>query len=441
MAMIQVCCVVDVRVADFDEGELRKILAAFDEVDAVARLELEESSVGALPRDGSFRVNWATGSIAALRTWSKLERSGPSYATLDVDGCTSPRVYVEVLEELFDAGVCPLVRPMQPHGVDAVAQLQKLRAPILASLENDALGVSAGGIVASRVRLLPAGVLMATKPIRRWKMDGASLRAALGEIEPSLFVPSYPQCFSLPDGSKLRQFIGGGTMAASHSAAQLECQASLGFEDRSEFEAWLAEVARDEVLADRLPVGWRRPASRPFDDERRLSVSALPQSLASAIVLAGALLRGARVEVEEFVGLRVQLTGASGFGSGQVFNLTEFDDPAIAREQEDVARRGLDLVASACGMIARCRAPDRAREAAAKTLAFLGVPHARRVFDSLDGGAASESTLVHLLRDVWRNGAARRLRERIEHEVVSRQIAKHLDDQVDKLLKSLAGAP
>lgn len=442
MAMISVTCVVDVRAADFDESRLERILAALDEVDAVARLEIDASSVPAAPRDSSFRIQWATGGIAALRAWSKLGRQGPSYATLDVDGRASPRAYLDVLEELFDAGICPLVRSVPPHGVQAVEELHKWRAPILAACEGDAPDVAPIGMMSHRARLLPDGALAGGPPVPIWEMDAASLRSALGEREGSLFVPCSPWCFPLPDGSKLRQFLGGGAMATSHLAAQLECQASLGFDDRQAFEGWGAEVTRNEAQADGLPVdpGWGGPPSRPFDDEQRLSVRALRHSFASGIVLASALLRGDRAEVEAMVGLHLQLTGANGFGEGPDIKLIDLTDPAIARRQEEVARHGLALVASACGLIALCRAPLEARKAAAKTLAFLGVARAEKVAHWVESRAEADAELVRLSRRVWRNAPGERVREQMRQESEPQRIAQHLEKQVDKLLRSLTGA-
>lgn len=435
MSMVSVTYVVDVRAADFERAQLQRVLVALENVEAVARVEIDETFAREVPAELSRRILWATGADAALRAWARVERRGFAYATLEVDGLTSPEVHLRTLEELFDAGVAPLVRAIAPEGVKALAALRERSAPIAADAGTS--DVAPLGVTMNRRRLRADGALVAGPDVPIWDLDPSVLRLHLDANDGGLFTPDEPRSFQLPDRTMLRVFLTGGATAMALAAATIECRASLGFRNAEEFDEWLAQVVREETG---LPLNliWLRPI-QAFDRDGVLHAGALPRSLPAGVVVASALLReDARDDVEELLGLRLRLAGATSDGKPYV-RLIELDALDIAQRQTELARGGLELLASACGVIAICRAPLAARRAALGTLAFLGVPPARAIARSIEHNPVCTEELRAHSRRMWRDRPGKSVRERIAREHDPRAIAKHLEEQLDRLASALSG--
>lgn len=436
MAMISVSCVVDVCEADFDANRLSCVFATLDAVDAVVRLELDDGSALGGPESGAS-VNWVRGTVPALERWLAAAPRGCNYATLFVDGLTSPAKCLELIEQLFDAGVQTILRSVPPHGATAAAMLARADLPVI--LESEAEDAAPDGMTGKRARLLRSGAIEGGPATAIWELDPAELLVALDASEAEYFSPATPHTVRLPDGSKLRELVAGGSMAAGHTAALLACQASLGFKAAAQFEDWLASVS--EHGADHLPTGMASPSlRRRLDSDGRLTASTLGKSLASAVVLAGELLTGARSHVERHVGLRVCLMGPNGEASGEEFDLGELDDASIAERQVQLADHGLGLLASACGMIAVSPAPLEARLVATQTLAFIGVPDARRVRGWLEARTGHEPHIIACSRRAWSSDPAWRTRELVKSEPGARELTRHLRNQVEHVLAWPTGA-
>ena len=381
MTMISAICIVDFDVEEFDTAAIAKLLEAISHAESVPRINLGGSTP--IPIKAGWPGPLVRGDVASVAGWLDASDGQPGWwcATIDVTGLHAPAVYVGLVEKLFDCRVNPWVRARPPHGDSAVVEIQK-RTTALAGVEDGTHAPPLGPSIPC-VRARGGGIVDGGSGRALWDVPRDELMRELGQAssERALFTLSGPFSVTLPDGSKLRQFLGGGSMAVGHTIAQIVGSASLGFHDTEELGAWLSDVGGEPTEPSFSTFAWQY-ADRPLDPDGRLTVRVPQQrSFADAVRLASSIVRGKESETEELVGLRVHLAGQTCLDK-PIF-LHELTASELAAASESVTRDALDLLVTACGLIAASRVPKDKRVAAATTLAYLGPPRADKVIASL----------------------------------------------------------
>jgi hypothetical protein len=431
MTMISAICIVDFDVEEFDTAAIAKLLEAISHAESVPRINLGASTP--IPLKAGWPGPLVRGDVASVASWLDASDGQPGWwcATIDVTGLHAPAVYVDLVERLFDCGVNPWVRSRPPHGDSAVVEIQK-RTTALAGVDDGTNAPPWPSLPCVRVR--GGGIVDGGSGRAIWDVPRDELLRELGQAsaERALFTLSGPFSVTLPDGSKLRQFLGGGSMAVGHTIAQIVGSASLGFHDTEELGAWLSDVGGEPTEPSFSTFAWQY-ADRPLDPDGRLTVR-VPQrrSFADAVRLASSIVRGEESETEELVGLRVHLAGQTCLDK-PIF-LHELTAIELAAARESVTRDAMDLLVTACGLIAASRVPKDKRVAAARTLAYLGPPRADTVIASL---RKADRDVHKEAERAWRRGAARSRRERVERAPDA--ALKNLRDQVARLVRACRG--
>lgn len=431
MTMMSASCIVDFNVDEFDIAALAKLLEAISDAEAIPRINLGGSVP--VPIKAGWPGPWVCGDVASVARWLDASdgRHGWWCATLDVTGLHAPGVYVALVERLFDDGVNPRVRARPPHGDHAIVEIQKRTT---AFDVDDGTNAPPWGPSLPCVRVRVGGIVDGGSGRALWDVPRDELLRELGQAdaERALFTLSGPFSVTLPDGSKLRQFLGGGSMAVGHTMAQIGGAASLGFRDAEELGAWLSAVGGEPMEACFSTFGWQYE-DRPLDLDGRLTVRVpKSRSFADAVRLASAIVSGVQGETEELVGLRVHLAGET-YSDKPIF-LHELTARELAAAREAVTRDAMGLLVTACGLIAASRVTKDARLAAATTLAYLGPPRADKVIASL---RKADPEVHKEAERAWRRGAARNHRERVKRDADA--ALKNLRDQVHRLLRACRG--
>ncbi len=432
MAMISALCIVDFNVGEFDTGSLARLLEAISRAEAVPRINLGDASPTQLK--AGWLGPWVCGDVAAITRWLDAANGRPGWwcATLDVTGLHAPAVYVGLVERLFDGGVNPRVRVCPPHGESAVREIQKWTTA-LEAVDDGGNAPASWGPSLPAVWVRKGGVVDGGTGRAIWDVACEDLPGELGRVlaDRAILSPSFPFCATLPDGSKLRQFLGGGSMAVGHTIAQIVGSASLGFRDIEELGSWLSGVGGEPTGASFA--AFPQFEDRPLDPDGRLTVRVPKRrSFADAVRLASAIVMGGRSETEDFVGLRVHLAGEA-YSDKPIF-LHELTAAELASARETVTRDALDLLVTACGLIAASRVTKDKRVAAATTLAYLGPARADKVIQSLQ---KSDPDVHRAGENAWRRERARTTRERVQRDAEA--ALKNLREQVDRLLHACRG--
>lgn len=431
MTMMSASCIVDFNVDEFDIAALAKLLEAISDAEAIPRINIGGSAP--IPIKAGWPGPWVCGDVASVARWLDASdgRHGWWCATLDVTGLHAPAVYVGLVERLFDCGVNPRVRARAPYGDIAVLEVQKRTTALEAIDDGSNAPPWAPSLPCIRVRR--GGIVDGGSGRAIWDVPREELPRELGQT-PAVraeFTLSGPLSVTLPDGSKLRHFLGGGTMAVGYTIAKIVGSASLGFRDTEELESWLGAVGGEPTGDLFVPLVWQHE-DRPLDAAGRLTVRVPKRrSFADAVRLASAIVMGSRDETEDLVGLRVHLAGV--YPDKPIF-LQDLTAPELASAREAVTRDALELLVTACGLIAASRVKEDHRVAAATTLAYLGPARADKVIRSLQ---KLDPNVHRAGESAWRRARARMTRERVQRDAEA--ALKNLGDQVNRLLSACRG--
>jgi len=411
------CCVVDVDLDGATDSVVDNIREALANVGAMPRIQLAHSGARHfLDRRDPERSLWVVGRIETLSGFDG-RRNGKNFATLEVDGLSSSANYKRLLDDLFDAGVVTFLRLCAPHGEDALPLLRDCSAPWFSHTSEDLYGCPLSPFAVTSAGRVAGRAIESFSP--------EELSQLLGPLDQMQRLPM-PFAFTAPDGTKYREYFAGGSQAVGWSTSVRETEVSLGF-PKGKFDDFFRTLG-----------GSGRDFSQPFflspavgvvnggGDAR---VARRRGDMSAAVLVAATLVRGDTETAKMLLGLAEGETWFAG-ERGRVLPVDLLPEEVIS----GLVTPALSLLASACGVVAASRVPREIRERAARSLAYLGAPNARRIAHWLREHAPDLGD-AHLKG--FRGDAAKRAKRRTERP---RDALNHLRDQLDRLKELQGGA-
>jgi hypothetical protein len=411
-------CVVDVELDAATDAVISNVREALAGIGAMPRVNLAHSGASVfLAGRGPERWTWLVGRIETLGAFDVPRDRRNTFTSLEVDGLASASSYQRVLEDLFDAGIVTWLRLRPPHGDEALSLLRESGAPFYSHTNEELYGCSAAPISVTSAGTVAGRAIETFSP--------EELAELLGRVDGFQRFPT-PFAFTAPDGMKVREYFSGGTQAMGYSISLRSTEVTLGFA-RGDFDGFFRALGGKKN--EFSPMFHPTAAVGVVNEDGHARVVRTRRDMTPVVLVAEALVRADGDGARFLLGIAPGETWFAG-QAGRELPVEQLPDETIGK----LVTPALSVLASACGVIAASRVPMHMRERAARSLAYLGAPNARRVAQWIAHHAPEIGT-THL--DAFRGDATMRAKRRAERP---REALAHLRDQLERLLAAMRGA-